>query len=354
MTNARPATVRGSLWCCRRSRTNRSTRVTGTRREGPSCARLAPRESSWRSPCRIPVSQHVVLALKPGCCSAVHRVGTNTDDRGYQPSTENAQGSRCPALRQNEVGHDVRFLNRNLVAHSSHPRQVRPVLLGLRSFFFSVTLIGFSTPRPLWFAFASRASCILTRCLIWATHSHQEMQGSADSVSRCATGSAPCGTGGKRSNTPAFHGDAWDQRRRGPASRWWLLAPPLSLPVAATDPGRHSPPHVLVQPASLTPGSASRETRGTPNKHLFLALQPTRYLPRRHGIRRVCAGPRGQPVTGTGRVKGCPEAARMVALVRPPSPPPAAHLSIFRREVRNAEVGQHTEEDGDPGTHRRL
>ena len=41
-------------------------------------------------------------------------------------------------------------------------------------FFFSTT--------PLWFAFASQASCNLVRCLPRATHSHQETQGSADSV----------------------------------------------------------------------------------------------------------------------------------------------------------------------------
>ena len=55
--------------------------------------------------------------------------------------------------------------------------------------------IAFITPRPLWFAFASRASYNLTRCLMRATHSHQETQVSADSVPRCATGSAPSGTG---------------------------------------------------------------------------------------------------------------------------------------------------------------
>ena len=50
-----PATVRGSLRCGRRSRTNCSTRVTATRRRSPSCARPAPRDSSWRSPCRNPL-----------------------------------------------------------------------------------------------------------------------------------------------------------------------------------------------------------------------------------------------------------------------------------------------------------
>ena len=109
---------------------------------------------------------------------------------------------RRPALRQDEVGHVVRFDNRDLVAHGGHPRQVRQAFLGFRStFFFSTTSIAFITPRPLWFAFASHASYNLTRCLMRATHSNQETQRSA-SVSRCATGSAPSDTGGKSSNTP--------------------------------------------------------------------------------------------------------------------------------------------------------
>ena len=73
-------------------------------------------------------------------------------------------------------------------------------------FFFSTTSIAFNTLRLVWFAFASYASCNLVRFLVRATHSHQETQGSADSVSRCATGSAPSGTCGKRSNTPCCMG----------------------------------------------------------------------------------------------------------------------------------------------------
>ena len=90
---------------------------------------------------------------------------------------------RRPALRQDEVGHVARLDNRDLVAHGGHPRQVRPVFSGLsRPFFFSPTSIAFITPRPLWFDFASHASCNLTRRLMSSTHSHQETQGSPDSV----------------------------------------------------------------------------------------------------------------------------------------------------------------------------
>ena len=45
-----------------------------------------------------------------------------------------------------------------------------------------------------------RVAGFLVRCLTRATRSHQETQGSADSVSRCATAAAPSSTGGKRPN----------------------------------------------------------------------------------------------------------------------------------------------------------
>ena len=48
---------------------------------------------------------------------------------------------RRPTLRQDEVGHVVRFDNRDLVAHGGHPRQVRPVFSGLSRPFSS-------PPRP--------------------------------------------------------------------------------------------------------------------------------------------------------------------------------------------------------------
>ena len=133
------------------------------------------------------------------------RAVTNTGDRGYgRFLVSHEVRNRRPALRQDDV---VRFDNRDLVVHGGHPRQVRPVFRGFRGpFFFSTTCIAFITQRPLWFAFASHASCKLTRCLMRATQ-QQKTLGSADCVSRCATCSAPSGPGGKREiQHPALHG----------------------------------------------------------------------------------------------------------------------------------------------------
>ena len=146
---------------------------------------------------------------EPGCCSAVPRAVTNTGDRGCRPC------SRL-TLRQDEVGHVVRFDNRDLVAdHARCDRYFR----SFAPIFFISTTIAFITPRPLCFAFASQEACNLTRCLVRATHSHQETQGSADSVFAVSDG---FGAGRHRRQEfqhPALHGDARDQRRPGPASR---------------------------------------------------------------------------------------------------------------------------------------
>ena len=121
--------------------------------------------------------------LEPGCCSAVHRAGTNTDDRGHRLVTDNARGSRsssrpaterrqpCCPFPQQQPGRARQSSTQGATGTSGLSRPI-----------FS------SPPRPsrsahrdlLWFAFASHASCNLTRCLIRATHSHQETQGSAD------------------------------------------------------------------------------------------------------------------------------------------------------------------------------
>ena len=98
---------------------------------------------------------------------------------------------------------------------------------------------------------------------------------SADSVSRCATGSAPSGTGGKRSNTPRSTGmrgiNGAPDLPLGGSSFHHPLAfggpqgPPhgsLTAP-SATRPGATCWLGTPSRSPSLSPGSASRETRGT-------------------------------------------------------------------------------------------
>ena len=86
-------------------------------------------------------------------------------------------------------------------------------------FFFSTTSIVFITPRPLWFAFASHASCNLTRCLMRATHSHQETQRVGRQRSAVCDGFGAVRHRLEEIQHPALHRDARDQRRPGPASR---------------------------------------------------------------------------------------------------------------------------------------
>ena len=95
------------------------------------------------------------------------------------------------------------------------------------------------------------------------------------------------------------------------------------------------------------------------DKPLFVAQQPTRYLPRRHGLHHNRVWPRGDQVTCAVRVEGHvlrrePPAARMVALVRRLSPPPFSAPFNLLPEGRNAEVAQLTEDNSDQGTRRRL
>ena len=124
---------------------------------------------------------------------------------------------RRPALRQDEVGQNVvRFDNRDLVAHGEHPSQVGPVFSGLSR---PTTSIAFITPRPLSFAFASHDSFNFTRCLMRATHSHQETQGSPETVFAVSDGFGAVRHRREEIQHPALHGDARDQRRPGPASR---------------------------------------------------------------------------------------------------------------------------------------
>ena len=118
----------------------------------------------------------------PGCCSAVLLAVTNTGDRGYRPYAGNARGSRSsshPATRRGLLSVSTTATwSRTTPGATCIFRTFAPI------FFISTTTIAFITPRPLWFAFASQASCNLTSCLMRPTHSHQETQGSADSVSR--------------------------------------------------------------------------------------------------------------------------------------------------------------------------
>ena len=96
-----------------------------------------------------------------------------------------------------------------------------------------------------------------------------------------------------------------------------------------------------------------------PDKPLFVAQQPTRYLPRRHGLHHARAWPRDDPVTGAVLVEGHVlrrEPARC-AHGRPGETAVPAALSVpfsLLPEGRNAEVAQLTEDDSEQGTRRRL
>ena len=94
-----------------------------------------------------------------------------------------------------------------------------------------------------------------------------------------------------------------------------------------------------------------------PDKPLFVAQQPTRYLPRRHGLQN--ARPRGDPVTGFVRVEGHvlhrEPASRAHGRPGETAVPTAFSVPFnLLPEVRDAEGAQLTEDDGEQGTRRRL
>ena len=178
-----------------------------------------------------------------------------------------------------------------------------------------------------------------------ATHSHQETQGSADSVFAVSDGfGAVHGTGGKSSNTPrsmgmrgingapdlplggsSFHHPLAFSCRRVPTRS---LAGTLghTFLVQRAD-------VVLRRDVLASLQAVLHERHVAQNTRLFVAQQPTRKRPRRHGLR---AWPEGRPrdrAPSGWRATSSPQAARMVALVRPPSPPPSAYLSILCRKV---------------------
>ena len=184
------------------------------------------------------------------------------------------------------------FDNRDLVAHGGHPRWVRLVILGfLGPFFFSTTSIVFITPRPLSFAFASHASCNLTICLMMATHSHQEdTRADRQRFAVCDGFGARRHRLEERTNTPRSMGDERDQT--APRTCLSALAPSttLSPSVAAGVPTRRSLArtlghtswcNLLTWYSEQRPQLLSRQC--FTDKPLFVAQQPTRYLPRRHG-----------------------------------------------------------------------
>ena len=187
-----------------------------------------------------------------------------------------------------------------------------------------------------------------------ATHSHQETQGSAHSVSRCVTGLVPDGTGWKRSNTPRFLG----MRGINGAADLPLGGSSFHHPLAFSCrrvPGRHPRPHVLVQPADVvlpgevpaSPQAVLHERHMVPDKRL-----PTRYLPRRHGLHHARAWPRGDPVTDAVRVEPASHAH-----CRPGDTVVPAALSVpfnLLPDGRNAGEAQLTADDSEQGTRRRL
>ena len=95
------------------------------------------------------------------------------------------------------------------------------------------------------------------------------------------------------------------------------------------------------------------------DKPLFVAQQPIRYLPRRHGLHHARAWPRGDPATGAVRVEGHvlrrEPASRAHGLPGETAVPAALNLLFsLLPEGSNAEVAQLTEDDSEQGTRRRL
>ena len=235
-------------------------------------------------------------------------------------------------------------------SHGGHPRQVRPVFSGLWWHIFSS--IAFITQLPLWFAFASRGFCNLTRCLVGATHRTKRHKSLPTAFSRCAPGSAPSGTGGKRFNTPRSTGmrgiDGVPDLPLGGSSFHHPLA--FRCRRVPTVPGR---PHILVQPADVmlqteAPPSLQavlHERHMAPDKPLFVAQQTTTYLPRRHRLHHARAWPSGDPETGAVGVEGH-------VLRREPAV--SAALSVPYNLLRKVAMLKLTEDDSEQGTRRRL
>ena len=163
----------------------------------PSCARLAPRDSSWRSPCRNPLLQEAAHGPEPGCCSAVPLAVTNTEVADLILVTHEVPDRR-PALRQDEVA--MLF-----VSATATWSRMAVIHAGCDLYFwafaahvsFSTTSIAFVTPRPLWFHL--RVACLLQ---------FDRMPGVGDAFAPGDTRvgrqrfSASSGTGGKKSITP--------------------------------------------------------------------------------------------------------------------------------------------------------
>ena len=180
-------------------------------------------------------------------------------------------------------------------------------------------------------------------------------KGRPTAFSRCATGSVPSGTGGKRSNTTRSIG------MRG-------INGAADLPLGGssfgphTVPGRHPWCNLLTWCSEQKSQPLSRQcfTRDTWHRtsRLFVAqaANQVRCLGRHHAR----AWPRGDPVSGAVQVEGHvlgrepASRAQWSPLVRPLSRPPSAYFSIFCQEGRNAEVAQLTEDDSEQGTRRRL
>ena len=246
------------------------------------------------------------MGPEPGCCSAVPRAVTNTGDRGdptlytrgSRSSSRLATGRgppRCP-FRQPRPGHARR---------SSTPG--------------ATGISGFS--RPIYLLQhvhrVHHAATLVVRLRVARFLQFGNMPGEGDAF-------APGDTRVSRQRFAVCDGACLSAAAPSTPSR-------LQLPQGAhTVPGRNARPHVLVQPADVehraeVPASLQamlRERHMAPDKPLFVAQQPTRYLPRHHGLHHAHAASAGSP-----------QAARMVSTVRPPSPPPSAYLSIFCQKV---------------------
>ena len=139
----------------------------------------------------------------------------------------------------------------------------------------------------------------------------------------------------------AVRGDARDQRRL-PLGGDSFHHPLAFSCVPHTVPGRHPGPHVLVQPADVVlraetpPLSRQFFTRDTWHRTSSCSSpssQPGTCLAAT--VSTTPAPGRGATPSGWRATSsaGSPQAAHMVALVRPPSPPPSACLSVFCRKV---------------------
>ena len=301
----------------RRSRTSCSTRVTAARRS--------------RSILRTACTTRFVMAFTMSKSSRSQHVGpnqvaaalclvTNTGDRGYRPRAGNAQSSRSssrPATGRGLPRCPFRQPRPGSARRSSTP--------GASGIFWLSQHIFSSPPRssrsshrdPATLVVRLRVACLLqfdnlTRCLLRATHSHRETQGSPDSVFAVCDGFGAVQAQAGRDPTPrAPQGCAGSTAPRTCLS---AAAPSTTLShfgcrkvptwSLASTLGHTSWCNLLTWYSEHKYQPLSRKCFTRDTWHLFVLQQPTRCLPHRHALHHARARPRGDPVTGAVRVEG--------------------------------------------------